>query len=208
MQRDTETNKRMKTDGSRPIPRGSMWNFAGVRAAAGDRVPTETVYGRGRLGRAAVAHLRAKGWPATNPVIVHAADSDAVLNVGRTGGDRNCRAFLGRPASPGRLNGPRSPHRDGRRPHGRGAVPEPSRAQALIRKRACRVQRLAPPQRRTLPRAEHAARGLDGRIDMLLDGGIAPRRNRIHREHAAKRRLLRHGLITVAMLEKAVGGSK
>jgi L-threonylcarbamoyladenylate synthase len=178
--------------------------------------PTETVYGLGAnaLDAAAVARIfDAKGRPANNPLIVHVADSGAARQV--TADWPASAELLARRFWPGPLTlvlrkrdivpdivtakGPTVAVR----------VPAHPVAQALVR--AAGVPIAAPSANRSTElsptRAEHVLRGLDGRIDLLLDGG--PTTGGIESTvldlTASPPRLLRPGLVGAAELEAVLG---
>lgn len=178
--------------------------------------PTETVYGLGANALDASAAGRifaAKGRPANNPLIVHLADASAARNV-----------VADWPASSARLAewfwpGPLTlvlPKRDtvpdvvtANGPTVAVRVPAHPVAQALLR--ATDLPIAAPSANRSTElsptRAEHVLRSLDGRIDMLLDGG--PTSGGIESTvldlTVTPPRLLRPGLIGVAELAAAIG---
>jgi len=178
--------------------------------------PTETVYGLGAnaLDPSAVARIfAAKGRPATNPVIVHVAD---VAEVGNVVADwpATAAALAGR-FWPGPLTLvlPRG-----------GAMPDvvtaggptvavrcPAHAVARALIRAAGVPIAAPSANRSTElsptRAEHVMKGLDGRIDLVLDGGPCPGgiESTVVDVTEERVRILRPGLITAPMLEAVVG---
>ncbi|HEY3788721.1 MAG TPA: L-threonylcarbamoyladenylate synthase [Urbifossiella sp.] len=178
--------------------------------------PTETVYGLGAnaLDAAAVGRIfAAKGRPAANPVIVHVADPDAVLNVAAEWPET--AAKLAARFWPGpltlvvkkRLEIPSIVTAGG--PTVAVRCPAHLVARALIREAGLPIA--APSANRSTElsptRAEHILSGLDGRIDMILDGGPCPGGLEstvidVTGEHV---RLLRPGLISVPMLEEIVG---
>jgi L-threonylcarbamoyladenylate synthase len=178
--------------------------------------PTETVYGLGAnaLDASAVARIfAAKGRPANNPLIVHIADATQVPQVAEDWPESGAR--LAERVWPGPLtlvlprretvpdvvtaNGPTVALR----------VPAHPVAQALLR--AADLPIAAPSANRSTElsptRAEHVLRGLDGRIDMLLDGG--PTSGGIESTvldlTTTPPRLLRPGPIGVAELETVIG---
>lgn len=178
--------------------------------------PTETVYGLGAnaLDAAAVAGIfAAKGRPANNPLIVHVADA---AHAGRIVG--NWPAAAARLAErfwPGPLTLvlPKSEAVPGIVTAGGPTlavrVPAHPVAQALLH--AAGVPVAAPSANRSTELsptwAEHVLRGLEGRIDVLLDGG--PTAGGIESTvvdlTTAPPRLLRPGLVGVAELESVVG---
>jgi L-threonylcarbamoyladenylate synthase len=178
--------------------------------------PTETVYGLGAnaLDAAAVARIfAAKGRPANNPLIIHIADTDQVRRVAADFPESAAR--LADRFWPGPLTLV-LPKRDtvpdvvtAKGPTVAVRVPAHPVAQALLR--AADVPIAAPSANRSSElsptRAEHVLRGLDGRIEMLLDGG--PTSGGIESTvvdlTTTPPRLLRPGLIGVAELEAAIG---
>lgn len=178
--------------------------------------PTETVYGLGAnaLDPAAVGRIfAAKGRPATNPVIVHVADVADVLNV--AAGFPATAAALAERFWPGPLTLVL--------PRGR-AVPDvvtaggptvavrcPAHpvARALIR--AAGMPVAAPSANRSTElsptRAEHVLKGLDGRIDLILDGGpcLGGIESTVVDVTGEGVRILRPGLVTSPMLEAVIG---
>ncbi|HXT61048.1 MAG TPA: L-threonylcarbamoyladenylate synthase, partial [Pirellulales bacterium] len=178
--------------------------------------PTETVYGLGAdaLQPAAVGRIfGAKGRPAANPVIVHVA---GVADVEGVAADWPAvAAELAARFWPGPLTLVVAKHR---------AIPEivtaggptvairaPAHpvAQALIR--AARAPIAAPSANASThlsaTRAEHVLRGLDGRIELLLDGGptTGGLESTVLDVTVSPPRLLRPGLITPAEIEAAIG---
>jgi L-threonylcarbamoyladenylate synthase len=187
-----------------------------LRAGGLVAFPTETVYGLGAnaLDASAVPRIfAAKGRPANNPLIVHVAESAAARQVAADW--PKAAALLAERFWPGPLtlvlpkrdivpdvvtaNGPTLAVR----------VPAHPVAQALLR--AAGIPLAAPSANRSTElsptRAEHVLRGLDGRIDVLLDGG--PTAGGIESTvldlTANPPRLLRPGLIGVAELEALLG---
>ena len=178
--------------------------------------PTETVYGLGAnaLDADAVARIFvAKGRPATNPVIVHVAEPDSVLNVAATWPET--AKLLAARFWPGPLTLVVS-----KRPEIPDIVtaggptvaircPAHPVAQALIR--AAGVPVAAPSANRSTElsptRAEHVLLSLDGRIEMILDGGTCPGglESTVVDVTGPTVRLLRHGLVSVPVLEEVIG---
>jgi L-threonylcarbamoyladenylate synthase len=178
--------------------------------------PTETVYGLGAnaLDAAAVERIFAiKGRPANNPLIVHVTDTDAVREV--TAEWPPSAELLAERFWPGPLTlvlrkGEKVP--DVVTAHGPTVavrVPAHPVAQALLH--TARVPIAAPSANRSTElsptRAEHVLRGLDGRIDVLLDGG--PTAGGIESTvldlTATTPRLLRPGLISISELQALLG---
>ena len=178
--------------------------------------PTETVYGLGAnaLDAAAVAGIfRAKGRPANNPLIVHVAEwRDALPLVADW--PPVAEGLAGR-FWPGPLTLV-LPKRD--------VVPDlvtaggatvavrvPAHPVALALLRAAGVPVAAPSANRSTQlsptRAAHVQRGLDGLIDMILDGGptTGGLESTVLDVTTTPPRLLRPGLIAPAELEALIG---
>jgi L-threonylcarbamoyladenylate synthase len=177
--------------------------------------PTETVYGVGAnaLDADAVGRIfEAKGRPATNPVIVHITRVEQIRPVAEW---PETAARLAERFWPGPLTLvlPR-----------REAVPDvvtaggptvavrmPSHPVARSLIDAAGVPVAAPSANRSTELsptlAEHVLRGLDGRIDLLLDGGPTPGglESTVVDATSDPPRLLRPGLVSVADLEAVVG---
>jgi L-threonylcarbamoyladenylate synthase len=187
-----------------------------IRAGGLVAFPTETVYGLGAnaLDAAAVARIfEAKGRPATNPVIVHVADVSEVLNVAATWPET--AAKLAARFWPGPLtlvvpkadavpaivtaNGPTV------------AVRCPNHAVARDLIRAAGVPVAAPSANRSTElsptRAEHVAKGLAGRIDLVLDGGPCAGgiESTVVDATGPVPHVLRPGLVTAAMIAEVCG---
>ena len=178
--------------------------------------PTETVYGLGAnaLDAAAVARIfAAKGRPANNPLIVHLADAAQVREIAADWPESASR--LAERFWPGPLTLV-LPRRDivpdivtARGPTVAVRVPAHPVAQALLR--AAALPLAAPSANRSTElsptRAEHVLRGLEGRIDLLLDGGPTAGgiESTVLDVTIMPPRLLRPGLIGVAQLEAVIG---
>jgi L-threonylcarbamoyladenylate synthase len=178
--------------------------------------PTETVYGLGAnaLDAEAVARIfTAKGRPANNPLIVHVPDASAVPRVAAAWPESATR--LAGHFWPGPLTFvlPK-----------RGEVPDavtaggptvavrvPANAVALALLRAAGVPVAAPSANRSSElsptRAEHVLRGLGGRVDLILDGGMTSGgiESTVLDVTSSPPRLLRPGLIGPAALEAVIG---
>jgi L-threonylcarbamoyladenylate synthase len=151
--------------------------------AAGEVValPTETVYGlaaRADLPQAVEAIFRAKERPSDNPLIVHAADAESALSLGRA-----VPGYARRLADrfwPGPLSLVLESAREWpwvQAGHSTIAVrvPEPRYLREVIR----RVGPLAAPSANRSGRpspttADHCLQDLDGRVPLIVDGGHAP----------------------------------
>ena len=142
--------------------------------------PTETVYGLGvnALDAAAVRRLfAAKDRPANDPLIVHMADADSIARV--TSAVPEAALRLGERFWPGPLTLVLPRGADVPREVTAGGdtvavrIPMHPVAQALLR--AADIPVAAPSanlfSRPSPTRADHVQEDLDGRIDMILDGG-------------------------------------
>lgn len=199
---------------SEPIRRAA----AIIRAGGLVAFPTETVYGLGAnaLDPLAVARVfEAKGRPATNPVIVHlfaGEVSNVATNWPETAAKLAARFWPG----PLTLVVPRSERVPDIVSAGGPTVavrcPNHPVAQALIR--AAGVPIAAPSANRSTElsptRAEHVLKGLNGRIELVLDGGPCPGgiESTVVDVTGEIPRVLRPGLITVPMLEEVCGRVK
>jgi L-threonylcarbamoyladenylate synthase len=178
--------------------------------------PTETVYGLGAnaLDAAAVGRIfAAKGRPATNPLIVHVADAAAVHDVAADWPDVAARLAERFWPGPLTLVLPKRPEVPdavtGGGPTVAVRVPAHPVAWALLW--AAGVPVAAPSANRSTElsptTAAHVLRGLDGRIDLLLDAGPTPGgiESTVVDVTMSPPRLLRPGLVTPAELEAVVG---
>ncbi|MDB5309263.1 MAG: ywlC [Gemmataceae bacterium] len=206
----------LSVDPSHPDP-GAIGRAGDVIRAGGlVAFPTETVYGLGAnaLDPAAVGRIfGAKGRPATNPVIVHVADPGQVLNVAAAW--PAIAAELAERFWPGPLTlvVPKRPEVPAAVTAGGPTVavrcPAHPVARALIR--AAGVPVAAPSANRSTElsptRAEHVLKGLNGRVELVLDGGPCPGgiESTVVDVTGGGARLLRPGPITVPMLEEVVG---
>jgi L-threonylcarbamoyladenylate synthase len=187
-----------------------------LRAGGLVAFPTETVYGLGALALDAAAVGRiftAKGRPANNPLIVHVADAAAARRVAADwpdAADRLAARFWPGPLTLVLPRGADVP--DAATAGGPTvAVRVPAHPVALALLRAVGEPVAAPSANRSSElsptRAEHALRGLAGRIDLILDagptaGGIE---STVLDVTATPPRLLRPGLIGPAELEAVIG---
>lgn len=178
--------------------------------------PTETVYGLGAnaLDASAVARIFwAKGRPTNNPLIVHVVDAEQVREVAAAWPESAAR--LAERFWPGPLTLV-LPKRDlvpdavtAGGPTVAVRVPAHPVAQALLRAAAMPIA--APSANRSMElsptRAEHVLRGLDGRIDVLVDGGPTAGgiESTVLDVTTNPPRLLRPGLIGIAELETVIG---
>jgi L-threonylcarbamoyladenylate synthase len=181
--------------------------------------PTETVYGLGAnaLDPAAVARIfAAKGRPATNPLIVHVAEPTEVRRVASAWPEAAARLAERFWPGPLTLVLPRSEAVPDAVTAGGPTVavrlPAQPVARALIR--AAGVPVAAPSANRSTrlspTRAEHVLVGLDGRIDLLLDGGptAGGLESTVLDVTGTPPRLLRPGLVTPGEIEAIIGGIK
>ncbi len=178
--------------------------------------PTETVYGIGANAldpEAAQSIFNAKGRPAKNPLIVHLPNAEAVHQVAQTW--PSDAAILAEHFWPGPMTLvlPKKPHVPATVTGGGQTVavrvPAHPVAQALLRAvelpiaapSANRSTRLSPTE------AQHVLRDLDGRINLLLDGGPTTRgiESTVIDLSVAVPRILRPGMISVDSIEKVLG---
>ncbi len=196
---------------------------AGIAEAAGVlrsgglvAFPTETVYGLGAnaLDPVAVAGIFvAKGRPATNPLIVHVATVDDVLPLVTTWpplAQRLAERFWPGPLTlvlPRRAVVPDITTASGPTV----AVRVPAHPVALALLRATGLPIAAPSANRSTElsptTAEHVHASLDGRIDLILDGGPTPGgiESTVIDLSGETPRLLRPGLISPTDLEALLG---
>jgi L-threonylcarbamoyladenylate synthase len=178
--------------------------------------PTETVYGLGAnaLDADAVAHIfAAKGRPAHNPVIVHIPEASSVRQVAAAWPEAAARLAERFWPGPLTLVLPRNEKVADVVTAGGPTVavraPAHGVAQALLK--AAGLPVAAPSANRSSglspTRAEHVLRDLDGRIDLILDGGPCPGgiESTVLDMTAVPPRLLRPGLVSVAQLEAVIG---
>jgi L-threonylcarbamoyladenylate synthase len=145
--------------------------------------PTETVYGLGAhaLDEAAVARIfAAKGRPQTNPLIVHVPDTASARQLVTdwpVAADRAAAAFWPGPLT---LVLPKQAHVPPGVTAGLDtvAVRVPSHPVALALLGAAGLPVAAPSANRftrvSPTTAEHVARGLGDRVDLIIDGGATP----------------------------------
>jgi L-threonylcarbamoyladenylate synthase len=178
--------------------------------------PTETVYGLGALALNADAVGRiftAKGRPANNPVIVHVAEIAEAVAIAAEWPDiaeRLARRFWPGPLTLVVLRGAIVP--DVTTAGGPTvAIRVPAHPVALALLRAVGTPIAAPSancsSELSPTRADHVLRGLDGRIDLVLDGGptTAGIESTVLDVTTSPPRLLRPGSISPAELEAIVG---
>jgi L-threonylcarbamoyladenylate synthase len=178
--------------------------------------PTETVYGLGANaldGNAVARIFAAKGRPAHNPLIVHVGDAREVRRVVAdwpSEADDLARRFWPGPLTlvlPRREEVPDVVTGGG--PTVAVRCPSHPVARALLE--ATGLPLAAPSANRSNQlsptRAEHVLRDLDGRIDLILDGGPTPGgiESTVLDLTTRPARLLRPGLLSVGELEGAIG---
>jgi L-threonylcarbamoyladenylate synthase len=188
-----------------------------LRAGGLVAFPTETVYGLGAnaLDPDAVRRIfAAKGRPATNPLIVHVdkvAHAHVLTSVWPEEAERLATRFWPGPLTlvlPKNARVPDATTADGSTVAIR--IPSHPVARALIT--AAGFPLAAPSANRsvriTATSAEHVLKMLDGRIEMVLDGGSTPGgiESTVVEVSADARRILRPGLLSVAEIEAALGG--
>jgi L-threonylcarbamoyladenylate synthase len=145
--------------------------------------PTETVYGLGADAGdpgAVAAVFRAKGRPATNPLIIHVADATAAMHLVAAWPESAARLAAQFWPGPLTLVLPRGPRIPDLVTAGGAtvAVRVPAHPVALALLRAAAVPVAAPsanPSGYVSPtRAEHVLAGLAGVVDLVLDAGPVP----------------------------------
>lgn len=206
----------LKVDRVNPQPEVIRRAAEVIRAGGLVAFPTETVYGLGAnaVDSAAVARIfQAKGRPATNPVIVHVSDASDILNVAASWPETAVKLAARFWPGPLTLVVPRSDRVPSIVTAGGPTVavrcPDHAVARALIR--AAGVPVAAPSANRSTElsptRAEHVLKGLNGLIDLLLDGGPCASgiESTVVDVTGEVPRILRPGPITVPMLEEVCG---
>jgi L-threonylcarbamoyladenylate synthase len=206
----------LKVDTSKPEP-DVVGRAADILRSGGlVAFPTETVYGLGAnaLDPAAVAGIfAAKGRPATNPVIVHVSETTGIGALVSTWPETAAKLAERFWPGPLTLVVPKSEMVPSIVTAGGPTVavrcPNHAVASALIR--AAGVPIAAPSANRSTElsptRAEHVLKGLNGRIDMVLDGGPCPGgiESTVVDVTGEIPHVLRPGLITASMLEEVCG---
>jgi L-threonylcarbamoyladenylate synthase len=178
--------------------------------------PTETVYGLGAhaLDAAAVRRIyEAKGRPAFNPLIVHVADVDGARAITREWPDRAQRLAEVFWPGPLTLVLPKRERVPAEVSAGLDsvAVRVPAHPVALALLVEARIPVAAPSANRSMgvspTTAQHVAKGLGDRVDLVLDGG----RTEVGIESTvldltqAPPVILRPGAITRAQIEQVLG---
>jgi L-threonylcarbamoyladenylate synthase len=178
--------------------------------------PTETVYGLGAnaLDAAAVARVfKAKGRPSTNPLIVHVAGVEQVTQVAADWPEVAARLAERFWPGPLTLVLPKRPELPdivtAGGPTVAVRVPAHPVARALLKEAGVPVAAPSANLSTELSptTAAHVLRGLDGRIDLILDGGPTSGglESTVLDVTADPPRLLRPGLITRAQIEAVIG---
>ncbi len=178
--------------------------------------PTETVYGLGvnALDAAAVGRLfAAKGRPAQNPLIVHVAEVAQAREFAADWPEAAARLAAQFWPGPLTLVVRKQPVVPDAVTAGGPTValrlPAHPVALALLRTAALPVAAPSANRSSTISptRAEHVLRSLDGRIDLVLDGGPTPGglESTVVDVTVTPPRLLRPGLVTPAELEAVLG---
>ncbi len=178
--------------------------------------PTETVYGLGAnaLDAAAVESIFiAKGRPSHNPVIVHVADAAAARQLGSHW--PNQAALLAEKFWPGSLTliVPKQSSISNTVTAGGPTIGlrVPAHPVALSLLRAAQIPIAAPSANRSAEIsptiASHVLQGLNGRIDMLLDGGPTPGglESTVLDLTVDPPCVLRPGLVTIDQLQAVIG---
>ena len=178
--------------------------------------PTETVYGLGAnaLDAQAVARIfTAKGRPSNNPLIVHSASVDGARSLAAEwpeSASRLAEAFWPGPLTVVLPRADRVPSIvTAGGPTVALRIPRHPVARALIE--ASQLPLAAPSAnlstRISAVRADHVLRMLDGRIEMVLDGGRTPgglESTVVDLSHSVPR-ILRPGLLDAASIEAVLG---
>lgn len=206
----------LRVDPSAPDPSIIERTAALLRNGRLVAFPTETVYGLGAnaLDAAAVRGIfAAKGRPATNPVIVHVHEPAQVLNVASEWPATAAKLATAFWPGPLTLVVPKSAAVPDEVTAGGPTVavrcPAHPVARALIA--AAGVPVAAPSANRSTELsptlADHVYKSLNGRIDLVLDGGPCTGgiESTVVDATGPVVRLLRPGLVSVPMLEAIVG---
>lgn len=206
----------LSIDSCKPDPAVIARAAAVLRSGGLVAFPTETVYGLGAnaLDPQAVSGIfRAKGRPANNPLIVHVAEAAAAREL-TTNWPATAQQLVDR-FWPGPLSLvlPKSQRVPGLVTAGAGTVAlrMPAHPVAIALIEAAGVPLAAPSANRSNllspTRAGHVLKGLDGRIDLVLDGGPTSGglESTVVDLSVDPPRLLRPGLITHGELEAVIG---
>lgn len=206
----------LHVDRTRPEPDIIAAAAAVLRRGGLVAFPTETVYGLGAnaLAATAVAGIfAAKGRPGHNPIIVHVADAAGARRLTTDWPDAAERLTQHFWPGPLTLVLPRQPQVPDVVTAGGPTVavraPAHPVARALIA--AADLPVAAPSAnlsaRVSATRGEHVLAGLEGRIDLLLDGGPTPGgiESTVLDLSRPRPRLLRPGLVSAAEIEEVIG---
>lgn len=206
----------LRVDANRPEPDAIARAAEVIRSGGLVAFPTETVYGLGAnaLDAAAVARIfEAKGRPANNPLIVHVAGAEETRRLAAEWPEE--AELLAARFWPGPLTLV-LPKRDvvpdivtAGGPTVAVRAPAHPVARALIAAAGAPIA--APSANRSTQvsptTAAHVLRGLEGRIDLVLDGGSTPGgiESTVLALTGGTPRLLRPGLVTASEIESVVG---
>lgn len=206
----------LHTDPAHPDPAALRQPARVLRAGGLVAFPTETVYGLGAhaLDPAAVQRIyEAKGRPSYNPLIVHVADADAARALASAWPDEARR--LAAAFWPGPLTLVLPKHDSipdsvtAGLPSVALRVPAHPVAHALLREAGIPVA--APSANRSTEvsptTAQHVARSLGGRVDVIVDGGPCPVgiESTVLSLAGPRPTLLRPGTISVDDLRPVIG---
>ncbi|HYF49716.1 MAG TPA: L-threonylcarbamoyladenylate synthase [Planctomycetota bacterium] len=178
--------------------------------------PTETVYGLGANALNSDAVLKifnAKGRPTNNPIIVHVESADTARGLVKEWPETAARLAATFWPGPLTLVLPKSPNVPDAVTAGGPtvAIRSPRHPVALALLKAAGVPIAAPSANRSTEvsptRAEHVLKSLDGRIELILDGGPCSGgiESTVLDLSVTPPRLLRPGLITVEQIERITG---
>jgi L-threonylcarbamoyladenylate synthase len=210
------TTEILRVDPSHPEP-GPLARAAEVLRRGGlVAFPTETVYGLGAnaLDADAVSRIfAAKGRPANNPVIVHVENAAQAQGIAASWPEAAARLAQRFWPGPLTLVLPKSPRVPDVVTAGGPtvAVRVPAHPVALALLRTSGLPVAAPSANRSTQlsptTAEHVLHGLEGRIDLLLDGGptTGGLESTVLDLTATPPRLLRPGLVAPAEIEALLG---
>lgn len=214
--RNRVKTERLIVDPTQPDPAALRHAADVLRRGGLVAFPTETVYGLGAnsLDASAVERIfAAKGRPATNPLIVHVCDEAMIGQVAAAWTDRAAQLAARFWPGPLTLVLPKhdrlptvvtagGPTVAVRRPdHAVAAGLLAEAALPIAAPSANRSTQLSP------TRAEHVLKGLDGRIDLILDGGPTSggMESTVLDLTTDPPRLLRAGLITPGQISDDLG---
>ena len=206
----------LTVDAATPQPEVIARAAAVLRRGGLVAVPTETVYGLAAdaLNEAAVRGIfAAKGRPANNPLIVHAAgvaEAQALAAAWPAAAERLAAAFWPGPLSlvlPKRPNVPDVVTAGGSTVALRVPIHPVARALIEASGRPLAAPSANPSTRVSSVTADHVRRGLTEKVDLILDGGATPGglESTVVDVSGAVPRLLRPGPIGIAALQEALG---